>query len=333
MTAREKTNGTNGSGSSAPSSALALHATQLAGPTVQRDLDRDDLAEWMWLKSSPSQKSDRAVLFALSHDHEKTGRSPITHARVPKALSDEERQRAIAEGVREFARAAQNYAATFPTIQRFFVGAVASERIDADAVCEYPFLVSPPDDVAAGFYQKSEEPSASALVGHCQRLLDKVLSIHAAGVQNMLNLLADEKRDLLADNRQLSREHWDMRKQCEELLDAKAFRDVTTRKMLMDQELHQKLYMQAFKYGGALLERYLKLPASGEKHPLLQLAESLSPEQLVPFARSLDAQQQETFAPMLAHILDTMPEDKKTRMARAIEEYELAEQAKKGDAK
>lgn len=308
-------------------SPLDRYATHLAGPTKQHHLDKDELATWVRDRTDPRAK-DCHVLFVLTHDSEIVGpngrtmsqRSLITTMAIPKKLSEPDREAIIEKLCSEFYRSSEMYVAKYPDLQRFFVGAMLKDHKDEPANCEWPFLVSPPPDVAAAFYQNRAdgEVSASALVGHLQRMLDRFGSLLVTNQQADKDRLLEQNKYIMDKYEQLFESRWQMALKHEELLDAKAMREVHMRKAILDMELTQKLYLDAAKYGFALLQRIVDSKyGSKEGNPMLEAFQSLEPHEvlgMIGMVNSLPDEKKQKFLPVLAIAIKSMPEDRQLKI-------------------
>lgn len=304
----------NGTGTA----ALTTYASSLAGPQTSQRLDQEEVTEWIQKRARADQGKNQCVMFSLSHDDKLRGRTGITHFVVPKKISAEEQERLIADGVAELDRASWRFAATYPDMQRFFVGAHLHDNVDEAALAEWPFNVSPPPGVAAS-YQRDNEPDLGAALSQLQRLTDKAFSLLCSNMQADKDRLLAQNNALMEQNERLLNRRMDDAMRMEELLDQKSLRGVKEHEARMRLDLEYQIYKGLGTYGVALLKRFTEkgdAPPKGD--PMLDFAKTLEPKQLLTIMNELTGEQQEQFKPIASAIADSMTDEKKQELAQLM---------------
>lgn len=321
-------NGTsNGNGATAMVvSPLSAFATRLAGPGPSRQLDTDDLARWIRDRSNADQKSRQCVLFSLCHDADDgRGRTAICQFSLGKKEPVELRESIIHGMVEEFSRASVVFAATYPRVQRFFVGAHLRDDVAEPAISEYPFLVDPPPDAGAQHFQSDgPETNLSAVVGHLQRIIDKTVSLQSSNMQAMMDRLVDEKRDLMAHYEKVFEQRWEMAVKCETLLDAHAERTIRVEEARANLEIRGKLYASLANYGFAFLKKYIESKEkTSPEGPIITAVKELAPAEMLSFINVVNAlpdDKKEKFAPIIDLVVESWPNDRKMELAVLAQE-------------
>jgi hypothetical protein len=322
--------------------SLSSYASSLAGPTQQRRLDKEELAEWIREKSSPSLGLGRCRSFRLDHDSsEGRGRTAITHFVLPKKATEAECAEILDKALAEFDRASENFAATYPSPQRFFVGAVIvktdQDDKSAHAECEFPFLVTPPEGTASSFHQRDEETNLPAIVGHLQRLVDRSIGLLATNMQEDKDRLVTLLEKHMTHNDALLERCYRMATEREEALNSHALREVQVAKSKMDLELTHKLYMALTNYGLAFLKKYLEAKGDSstkETSAVVESLKDLDPPHLLEFVNvvnGLPEPQKERLAPIFALVVDSLDQEKKEKLNELLvsEMQRQAEETKK----
>jgi len=312
---------------------LNSFARSMAGPAPCLRLDLEDLGAWIRDKHD----SLRCRCFRLDHDSsEGKGRTGIGGFVIPKKATPAEAAALIDRSVAEFSRASENFAAVYPVLQRFFVGAVRVKQDDDDralfAEVEYPFLVTPPEGVASGFHQREEDVNLPAVVGHLQRLVDRFGGLLATNMQEDKDRYVTMLDSVMTRYEALMDRCFSMATQREQLLDAHAVREVQVFKSKMDIELTHKLYMALTTYGLGFLKKYLDAKAlhQGDKgaETVIASMRELDPPHLLEFVHvvnGLPEAQKEKLAPIFDAVVGDLPPEKK----EALHALLIAEMAKK----
>lgn len=301
---------------------LGNFARSIAGPAPKLRLDADDLAAWIRDK----YEALRCRCFRLDHDSsEGKGRTGIGGFVIPKRATPAEAAALIERQIAEFSRASESYAAVYPMMQRFFVGAVVVKQ-DVDdkalfAEVEYPFLVTPPEGVSSSFHQREEDVNLPAVVGHLQRLVDRFGGLLATNMQEDKDRYVKMLDSVMTRYEALMDRCFSMAGEREKLLDSHAERELRVHRTKMDIELTNKLYMALTTYGLGFLKRYLDMKGLGERdkgaETVIASMRELDPPHLLEFVHvvnGLPEAQKEKLAPIFDAVVSDLPADKKAAL-------------------
>lgn len=313
--------------------SLAAYANQLAGAPAPMRLDKQALKDWMVRQLLPPPRGSgkkQIVSFTLQHDDDKRqDRVVITEEEFPKTHAEAEREEALDRAVAEFARASEASAAVFPVVQRFYACSHWTLDRAEKADKEWPFLVSPPPDVAAAFHQRQEgEASMGPVVGHLQRLLDRSFGLVVSNNQSQLDRLTTLCETLLERYDVLFGQRWEMAVKCEKLLDEHAVREITVAEAQVNLQVKQELLAGLMKYGGAFAAKLLAPQSAGTDAAVegLKALDAGELFMLIKVVDNLDAEKRDKFAPLFRAVLNDLPADK----AKCFKELIDGEMASRG---
>jgi hypothetical protein len=319
----------NGAKHAAASSALdKLAPTQRRGDvtlkTREERLDTKALEAWMIRESAPGKGRRRVVLFTLSarQGESKKEIAPITEGEVKKSLGDDARREAIGEIVRDFDRASWEWAKSGSNrgAQSFVAGGHKDDNPDTEWHVAFPFSVTPPSEVRENF-EGSEKPDKDGVIAGLLREKDTILRMWSKDSQQDRDRLLDELKSARDHNEELYRMRLEWAAQRETLADGAALRQIQVRKTEFELEVQNKIVIELMNRGLPFLAKLLGEPADpmGES-TAVKAALALSPKKIAMLFENITPEEEKELSPLLAVMLDRMPEQKKALVLQAMQE-------------
>jgi hypothetical protein len=306
---------------------------------AEHQLDVEEMIKWIVDRADPNNKRRQCCVFFLSHIQRGKGPVPVTPVpTIAKNASAEERARIAREIALDFSCESSNIAATEPDLQRFIVSAFSKEGNTDEDMGEDPeftrsFLVSPPPDVAANFFQNGRGPGGagevdpSAVLGHVQRLAETLAKQNSQNLQAMQDRLVSWNTDVMKLNQIMQEKSFQQTLEMEKLADDRAMRDANAVERKMHIDAQYQLFQGLMTYGKAAAEKYLAAKggagkAEGELGPMLAFMKTLEPAQILIIIETLSPAQQEMFWPMASMLVSSMPSEKQQMLGALLHAHQ-----------
>jgi hypothetical protein len=331
MTATNGQNGTTEKAAEAASSALAKLAPSSRGAislrTREERLDARALTAWMLAESSPKKGRRRSVLFTLSArlGGGKKELSPITEGDVAKSLGDDARRERIAEIVADFDRASWEWAKSEANrgAQPFVVGGHKDDNPDTEWHVAFPFSVTPPSEARENF-EGSERPDKDGVIAGLLREKDTLLRLWSKDSQQDKDRMLEELKSAREHNEALYQMRLEWAAQRETLADGAALRNIQVKKTEFELEVQNKIVIELMNRGLPFLAKLLGEPDGGAADPSVKIALALSPKKIAGLLEGMTPAEEEVLSPLLAVMLERMPEGKKAEVLRCMQERSAA---------
>lgn len=307
-----------------------VHAPGTLAPAAVSSiyLSEERLASWLYEKSSPEMGAFRCSYYLLIHMSER-GPDEVTGVVVARELDDASRALRCDRAAGELASAAKPIASGYTRPQQFRIAAFLKAAPvntkmgrDQEPEHKYIFLVPPDPQIAQAL--QDEASTAASIIGNLTRAVTSANSQLASNMQEMQTRMGEQNIAFMGHIERLLKEKWEETVKTQGLANEAALRDIQVQKSKYELEVMHKCEVAFIRYLapviGKVVEAKMGVSVEQGDHPLLQLAESLTPEQLLRFIDSMTDEQQAMFAQMAGVLVDRMPLEKKERFYQLIQE-------------